>query len=124
VSSYRKRYGATPRHPFHQELWWVEADVTPLPLGAKAEGSERAWMGRHRSQTGRKTLRLSARACREILHETLLRGKAWAVPALKAAVGELEGQLGGTRELRQRMVIRLDSGFGTTAVRNGLLNRE
>jgi Transposase DDE domain group 1 len=121
--SYLERYGATPRHPFHEERWWVDADVTPMPIGPKADGSERAWMGRHRSQTGRKTLRITASASREILHETLLRGKASAVPALKAALVELESQLGWTRELRPRIVIRLDGGFGTTAVRNGLLSR-
>src|SRR5919197_407749 len=86
---YLKRYGVTPRHPFHQELLWVDADVTPLPIGPKAEGRERAWMGRHRSKTGRKTLRFSASDYREILHETLLRGKAAAVSTLKAALGEL-----------------------------------
>jgi hypothetical protein len=121
--SYLERYGATPRHPFHEERWWVDADVTPMPIGPKADGSERAWMGRHRSQTGRKTLRITASASREILHETLLRGKASAVPALKAALVELESQLGWTREVRQRIVIRLDGGFGTTAVLNGLLSR-
>jgi hypothetical protein len=123
-SHYLKRYGATPRHPFHRELLWVDADVTPLPIRARAEGSERAWMGRHRSKTGRKTLRLSASDYREILHETLLRGKTWAVPALKAALVGLEGKLGWRREIRQRMVIRLDSGFGTTAVLNWLLSRD
>jgi hypothetical protein len=124
VSSYLKRDGAPPRPPFHQELWWVDADVTPLPMGAQAEGSERAWMGRHRRKTGRKTLRLSASAYRESLHDTRLRGTAWAVPALKAALGEREGTLAWTRELRQRMGSRLDRGFGTTAGLNGLLNRE
>jgi hypothetical protein len=118
-----KRYGATPRHPFHDRLLWVDADVTPLPLGAKAEGRERAWMGRHRSKTGRQTLRLSASDDREILHATLLRGKASAVPALKAALVDLEARMGWTRELRQRLVIRRDGGFGTTAVLNGLLSR-
>lgn len=120
---YLRRYGATPRHPFHETLLWVDADVTPMPIGAKAEGSERAWLGRNRSKTGRKTLRLTASTYREILHETLLRGKASAVPALKAAVLELEAKLGWTRELRQQIVLRLDGGFGTTAVLNGLLSR-
>lgn len=120
---YLKRYGVAPRHPFHEERLWVDADVTPLPIGPKAEGSERAWMGRHRSKTGRKTLRITASAYREILHETLLRGKASAVPALKAALVELESHLGWTREVRQRMVIRLDGGFGTTQVLNWLLSR-
>jgi|SRR6266700_2762201 len=85
-------------------------------MGAQAEGSARTWMGRHRSQTGRKVLRWTASAYRAMLHETLWRGKASTVLALKAALGDLETRLGWTRERRQRMVRRLDGGFGTTDV--------
>ena len=52
------RFHATPRHRFHDTRLWVDIDLTPLPIGAKAEGSERTWMGRNRSKTGRKTLRI------------------------------------------------------------------
>jgi hypothetical protein len=120
---YLKRYGQTPHHRFAERLLWGDVDVTPLPIGAQAEGSERTWMGRNHSKTGRKVLRWTASAYKEILHETLLRGKASAVPALKAALGELETRLGWTRERRQRMVLRLDGGFGTTDVLNWLLSR-
>ena len=120
---YLKRYGQTPQHRFAEHLLWVDVDVTPLPIGAQAEGSERTWMGRNRSKTGRKTLRVTASAYREILHEPLLRGKASAVPALKAALGEVETRLGWTRERRQRIVLRLDGGFGTTEILNWLLSR-
>jgi hypothetical protein len=120
---YRKRYGQTPHHRYAERLLGVDVDVTPLPIGAQAEGSERTWMGRHRSKTGRKVWRWTASAYRDMLHETLLRGQASAVPALKAALGELETRLGWTRERRQQMVLRLDGGFGTTAVRNWLLSR-
>src|ERR687887_1473949 len=120
---YLKRYGATPHHRFAERLLWVDIDLTPMPIGAKAEGSERTWMGRNRSKTGRKTLRITASEYREILHETLLRGKAGAVPALKTALNEVETRLGWTRERRSRIVLRLDGGFGTTAVLNGLLSR-
>jgi hypothetical protein len=92
-------------------------------MGPKAEGGERAWLGRHRRKTGRKTRRCSARDARAILHEPLRRGKTAAVPALQAALGALEAKWGWTRELRQRLVIRLDGGFGTTAVRPWLLSR-
>ena len=102
---------------------WVDVDVTPLPIGAQAEGSERPWMGRNRSKTGRKVLRWTASDYREILQETLLRGKASAVLALQTALGVLETRLGWTRERRQRIVLRLDGGFGTTEVLNGLLSR-
>jgi hypothetical protein len=120
---YRKRHGQTPHHRFAERLLWVDVDVTPLPIGAQAEGSERTWMGRNRSKTGRKTLRCTASDYREILHETLLRGKAAAVPALKAALSTLETRRGWTRERRQRIVLRLDGGFGTTEVLNWLLSR-
>jgi hypothetical protein len=120
---YLKRYGQTPHHRFAERLLWIDIDVTPLPIGVHAEGSERTWMGRNRSKTGRKTLRCTASDYREILHETLLRGKASAVPALKTALGELETRLGWTREQRQRIVLRLDGGFGTTEVLNWLLSR-
>jgi Transposase DDE domain group 1 len=120
---YLKRYGATPHHRFHERRLWVDVDLTPMPIGAQAEGSERTWMGRNRSKTGRKVLRWTASAYREILHETLLRGKASAVPALKTALGELETRLGWTRERRAQIVLRLDGGFGTTEVLNWLLSR-
>jgi hypothetical protein len=67
---YLKRYGQTPHHRFAERRLWVDGDVTPLPIGAQAEGSERTWMGRHRSKTGRKVLRVTASAYREMLHET------------------------------------------------------
>jgi hypothetical protein len=121
---YLKRYGQTPCHRFAERLLWVDVDVTPLPIGTTAEGSERTWMGRNRSKTGRKTLRFTASAYREMLHETLLRGTASAVPALKMALGEVETRLGWTRERRQRIVLRLDGGFGTTEVLNWLLSRD
>jgi len=120
---YLKRYGATPHHRFDERLLWVDVDVTPMPIGAKAEGSERTWMGRTRSKTGRKTLRITASTSREILHETLLRGKATAVPALKTALQEVETHLGWTRAQRARIVLRMDGGFGTTEVLNWVLRR-
>jgi hypothetical protein len=120
---YLKRYGQTPHHRYAERRLWVDVDVTPMPIGARAEGSERTWMGRNRSKTGRKVLRWTASDYREILHETLLRGKASAVPALKAALRELETRLGWTRERRPRIVLRLDGGFGTTEILNWLLSR-
>jgi hypothetical protein len=58
-----------------------------------------------------------------MLHETLLRGTASAVPALQAALRALETRLGWTRERRQRMVLRRDGGFGTTEILPGLRSR-
>ena len=112
-----KRYGQTPHHRYAERLLWVDVDITPLPIGAKAEGSERTWMGRNRSKTGRKTLRVTARDYREILHETLLQGKASAVPALQTALREIETRLAWTPE-------RLFALFPNLAERRGRLGSE
>jgi hypothetical protein len=120
---YLKRYGQTPHHRFAERLLGIAVALTPLPLGAKAAGSERTWMGRNRSKTGRKTWRVTARDYRDILHETLLRGKASAVPARKSALQEVETHLGWGRARRQRIVLRLAGGFGTTEVLHWLLSR-
>src|SRR5215471_10541548 len=56
-------------------------------------------------------------------HETLLRGKETAVPALKSALQEVESRLGWTRERRAQIVLRMDGGFGTSEVLNWLLSR-
>jgi hypothetical protein len=118
-----KRYGATPRHRFHDTRLWVDIALTPRPIGAKAEGSERPWMGRNRSKTGRQTLRITASPYRELLHATWLQGKATAVPALNTALLEVETHLGWTRARRAQIVLRLDGGVGTTESLNGLLSR-
>jgi hypothetical protein len=120
---YLTRYGHTPHHRFAEQRLWVDIDVTPLPIGAKAEGSERTWLGRCRSKTGRKVLRVTARDYREVRHETLWRGKASALPTLKAALRELEERLHWTRARRAQLVLRLAGGFGTTATLNWLLSR-
>ena len=90
-----KRYEATPHHRFDERLLWGDGAVPPLPRGAQAEGSERPWMGRNRSKTGRQPLRLSARPSRAILPTTLLRSTATAVPALPATRQEGAPPLGG-----------------------------
>ena len=118
-----KRYGQTPHQRFGERRLWVAVDVPPLPLGAQAAGSERPWRGRKRRKTGRKVWRGTARDDREMLQETWRRGKASAVPAWQTALGVVETRLGWTRERRQRIVLRLDGGCGTTAVLHGLLSR-
>jgi Transposase DDE domain group 1 len=120
---YLKRYGHTPHHRLAEQRLWVDIDVTPLPIGAKADGSERTWRGRCRRKTGRQVLRVTARDYREGLHETLWRGKASARPTRKAALQELEERLHWTRTRRAQIVLRLDGGCGTIATLNWLLSR-
>ena len=47
----------TRLHAFDQELLVLDVDLSPLPASRAAEGSQRGYMGRCRSKTGRKLVR-------------------------------------------------------------------
>jgi hypothetical protein len=119
-----KRSGQPPPHRCAERLLGGEVEVTPLPIGAHAEGRDRPGMGRTRRKTGRKVWRGTARASRELLHEPWLRGKASAGGALHTARSALEPRRGWTRERRQRLVLRLEGGFGPPEGLQGLRSRD
>src|SRR5919199_6571534 len=47
-------------HDFAQDLLLLDIDLSPFPASRKVEGSERCYMGRCRSRTGRKLVRVRA----------------------------------------------------------------
>ena len=118
------------RHDFAQDLLVLDIDLSPLPASRKAEGAERCYMGRCRSRTGRKLVRVRAGAYQETVWEAIRRGRTLeGLDLLKEAVLEAERVLGlagadeGTRATRARTEIRLDSSWGSTAAINWVLLR-
>ena len=55
-----ERYSQARRHDFRQALLVLDVDLSPLQALRHAEGSERGYMGRSRSKTGRKLVRVRA----------------------------------------------------------------
>jgi len=104
---------------------WVDIDLTPLPASAKAQGSERGYMGRERSKTGRKLLRVRISPEQEIVYQKVVTGKASnGLSLLQKAVTQMERVLGLTTEERRALiVVRLDSGFGGEESHRWLLGR-
>ena len=118
------------RHDFAQDLLVLDSDLAPLPASRTAEGSERCYMGRCRSRTGRKLVRVRAGPYQETVWEAIRRGRTLeGLDLLKEAVTAAERVLGlagdddGTRAKRARTEIRLDSSWGSTAALNWLLLR-
>src|ERR687886_143631 len=118
------------RHEFTEELLVLDIDRSPLPTSRKAEGSERCSMGRCRSRTGRKLVRVRAGPYQETVWEAIRRGRTLeGLDLLKEAVLEAErvlslaGDDAGTRAKRARTEVRLDSSWGSTAAINWLLLR-
>jgi hypothetical protein len=101
-----------------------------LPASRHAEGSTRGYMGRCRSKTGRKRVRVRAAVTQETVWETVVAGNTVETLAVvQEAVTEAEQLLGlaGEEEAvqakRARTEIRLDGGWGTEAILTWLLER-
>lgn len=125
-----RRFSQTRRHDFTREPLLLDLDLSPLPASRHAEGSTRGYMGRCRSKTGRKLVRVRAAATQETVWETVVAGNAVETLAVvQEAVTEAERLLGlaGEEEVAQarraRTEIRLDSGWGTTEIITWLLER-
>jgi hypothetical protein len=123
-------YGQARRHHFKQELLVLDVDLSPLPASKRAEGSERGYMGRCRSKTGRKLVRVRAAATQETIWETVASGRtAESLSVLQEAILAaehllgLEGESKPAQAKRARTEIRLDSGWGGEAMITWLLER-
>src|SRR5919199_1492114 len=125
-----RQHSQACRHDFAQDLLVLDSDLAPLPASRKAEGAERCYMGRCRSRTGRKLVRVRAGPYQETVWEAIRRGRTLeGLDLLTEAVLEAERVLGlagadeGTRAKRARTEIRLDSSWGSTAAINWVLLR-
>lgn len=125
-----RRYGQARQHDFSHELLVLDVDLSPLPASGKAEGSERGYMGRSRSKTGRKLVRVRAATSQETIWEEVVSGRtAETLAVLQVAIQEAESLLGlagedeAARARRARTEIRLDSGWGSEAMITWLLER-
>jgi hypothetical protein len=124
------RYSQARQHDFQHEYLVLDVDLSPLPASRKAEGSERGYIGRSRSKTGRKLVRVRIANSQETIWETLVSGRtAESLPVLQEAIQATERLLGlekqdeQTASKRARTEIRLDSGWGSEGCITWLLER-
>ncbi len=124
------------RHELARTRLTLDLDLSPCPTGATAEGAERSYMGRYRSKTGRRLIRVRAAPFQEILWEDVRPGRTVeSLPVLQEVVEAVEQLLGlgevpddpladeAARHLRAQVEWRLDSGWGTEEAINWLLAR-
>ena len=125
-----RRYSQARRQDLAKALLVLDVDLSPLPASRHAEGSTRGYMGRCRSKTGRKLVRVRAAQSQETVWETVVPGRtAESLPVLQEALTQaerllgLEGEDEAAQAKRGRVEIRLDSGWGSTAMITWLLAR-
>lgn len=118
------------RHDFQQNLLVLDIDLSPLPASRHAEGSTRGYMGRSRSKTGRKLVRVCAAQYQETVWEEVWAGNTVeSLDILQTVLEHTEQRLGlagkspQAHAKRARTEIRLDSGWGSDRVITWLLER-
>jgi len=124
------QYSQARRHAFDQAVLVLDLDLSPLPASPRAEGSERGYMGRSRSKTGRKLVRVRAAQYGETVWEAVLPGRTvetlavlqQAVEATERLLG-LDGDTPEAQARRARTEWRLDSAWGSEEDFNWLLGR-
>src|ERR671933_824187 len=70
-----RQHSLACRHDFTQDRLVLDIDLSPLPASRNAEGAERCYMGRCRSRTGRKLVRVRVGPYQETVWEALRRGR-------------------------------------------------
>jgi hypothetical protein len=125
-----EQYSQARQHPFEKDLLVLDVDLSPLPASKQAEGSERGYLGRSRSKTGRKLVRVRAAATGEIVWETVISARSVeSLPVLQDAILAaehllgIEGESEEAQRKRARTEIRLDSSWGSEAMITWLLSR-
>jgi Transposase DDE domain len=124
------QYSQARQHDCTRAVLVLDVDLSPLPTSKHAEGATRGYMGRCRSKTGRKLVRVRAAESQETIWEEVLPGNTVETLAVvQQAVAATERLLDGaddsatTRAKRARIEFRLDSGWGSEEIINWLLGR-
>ena len=111
-------------HAYDKQWQILDADLTGMPCGPKAELATRGYLGRNaRRRQGRQLGRVAASLYNEVVVDQLYPGTAQLATALPALVEASQRTLGLDEAQRQRTIIRVDAGGGTSGDVNMVLGR-
>jgi len=121
VTEIWRNIGQTPKHDWRGYLW-LDYDLSPLPCGKQAEGSQKGYCGR-KNATGRQLARVSAIRYRETVWSDIFPGNFHTVHCFQPAILATEIALDLSEKQRKRTVWRLDGGSGSEDKLRWLLRR-
>jgi hypothetical protein len=111
------------RHNYRQGWQLLEVDMSGRPCGRKAAFASKGYFGRQRNRRGRQTGYVVASQYEEVVVERLFDGKTQLTTALHPLVEAAEQTLVLDEEMRQRTILRVDSGGGSVNDVNWVLAR-
>jgi hypothetical protein len=118
-----RRHGQGYRHDYTQSWQVLDADMSGLPCGKKAEFASKGYFAKQRNRRGRQVGRVLATLYDEIVAEELFPGTAQLTTALPALVAAAEQTLELDAAKRARTIWRVDAGGGSVDDVNTVLSR-
>jgi Transposase DDE domain group 1 len=123
VADIYRKHSQGYRHNYTTHFQLLDADMTGMPCGAKAEFATKGYFAHQRDCRGRQLARCVATHYHEILAEQLYEGKTQLQSTLIALLQEASSVLKLDAQQRARTIIRVDSGGGTKEDINWVLSQ-
>lgn len=121
IAAIYRRYGAGYRHDYGRCWQLLDVDMSGMPAGRWADGSEKGYFAKQKNKRGRQMGRVYATLYDEIVGERLYSGRTQLNRSLQELVADAESVLNLNRGLRKRTILRIDGGGGNDADINQLL---
>lgn len=118
-----RQHSHTYRHDYGARLQLLDADMTGLPCGAKAESATKGYFSSQGIRSGRQLGRVVASHYDEVVVDRLFAGHVQLTSAVQPLIEATERTLELTAAQRARTVIRMDAGGGSMDDVNWLLER-
>jgi len=119
-----RRHGQVAHHPFRSQWLILDADLTGLPAGKRAEGSVKGYFSEPKKRRGRQQGRVLASQYGEIVLDALYPGNTLLVQVLPELIAQAEQVLGLKPSQRRRTIVRVDGGGGSIESVNRLLEQD
>ena len=126
IAEIYRRHAHGYRHDYDAEIQILDTDMSGQPCGPKSAFATKGYFANQRNRRGRQRGRVLASRYNEIVVERVFEGKTQLTKALQPLIQATEQTLGTDQfsEKRARTLVRIDSGGGTQADVNWLLNRD
>lgn len=118
-----RRHSLVAHHPFRSQWLILDADLTGLPAGKRAEQSVKGYFSEPKKRRGRQQGRVLASQYGEIVADALYPGNTLLVQVLPELIAQAAQVLGLKPSQRRRTIVRVDGGGGSIASVNTLLEQ-
>ena len=118
-----RRQSLALRHDFTSGLLILDADITGMPCGKKAEGSAKGYFSTKGIRYGRQMGRVLAAQYEEVVIDRLYPGNLQLTKTLRPMILDAEQTLSLDAASRKRTLIRVDAGGGSRDEVNWVLGR-